>query len=177
MAIQVGSPAPPFTTKSYLHSSDSFKQISLHDYQGKWLCLYFFSLSFSPVCRTEVSAFDAARPDFLSRNCELLACSTDSHYVHKAWCETEAKLDNLAHPILSDLTQQISMDYGVLIPERGVALRGTFLIEPNGILRWLSLNDLRTGRNVASVLREFDAMQTGELCPCNWQRGDPPLTA
>ena len=177
MAIQVGSPAPNFEAKSYLRSSGAIKDLRLEDFRGKWLCLYFFPVSFSPVCLTELIAFESARQEFEHRDCQLLACSTDSHFVHMAWCESEKGLNDLGYPILSDLTQQISMDYGVLIPEKGVALRATFLIDPDQIVRWHCVNDLPVGRNVNAILRELDALQTREMCPCNWKPGDSPLGA
>jgi lipoyl-dependent peroxiredoxin subunit C len=175
MAVQVGLPAPKFKAQAYLRSTDSFKEISLDDYKGKWLVLYFYPADFTFVCPTEIQAFDKAINDFKDRDAELLTASTDSHYVHKGWCEAKSELKNLHHPMLADVTKRISMDYGLLIPDKGIALRGTFVIDPTGIVRWSNVNDLPVGRNVDEVLRVLDALQTGELCPCNWKKGEATL--
>ncbi len=175
MAIQVGTPAPDFKAQSYLASSDEFKEISLKDYEGKWLCLYFYPMDFTFVCPTEIVAFDNLLGDFQDRECELLTCSCDSHYVHKGWCAATESLSSLKHPMLADTTKKVSEAFDVLLPEKGVSLRGTFLIDPNGIVRWASVNDLTVGRNVDEVLRILDALQTDELCPCNWKKGDETL--
>lgn len=177
MAVQIGSSAPKFSAQAYRRDSDDFKVISLDDYKGKWLCLYFYPMDFTFVCPTEIVTFDKSLGDFRDRNCEVLACSTDSHYVHRGWCEATAELGKLNHPMLADITKRISMDFGVLLPDKGVALRGTFLIDPDGIVRWASVNDLQVGRNVEEILRVLDALQTDELCPCNWKKGQPTLTA
>ena len=161
MAVQVGSPAAPFVTEAYLRAGDQFKTISLNDYQDKWLCLYFYAMDFTGVCPTEVAAFDQAYQDFESRNCGLLGCSCDSVYAHKAWCDTEASLGKLRHPLLSDMTKRIAMDYGVLLADKGVALRGSFLIDPQRVLRFASVYDLSVGRNVKEILRVLDALQSG----------------
>ncbi len=175
MAVQVGSPAPNFKAQAYLPESDEFKEISLEDYKGRWLCLYFYPMDFTFVCPTEIQAFDQAIGDFQDRDCDLLTCSTDSHFVHKGWVEATAQLKDLKHPMLADITKRISMDYGLLLPDKGVSLRGTFLIDPDGVVRWANINDLQVGRNVDEVLRVLDALQTDELCPCNWKKGQPTL--
>ncbi len=177
MAVQVGSPAPKFKAMAYQRSSDDFKEIALDDYKGKWLCFYFYPMDFTFVCPTEIQAFDQALGEFQSRGCELLTCSIDSHYVHKGWCESKDELKQLKHPMLADITKRVSMDYGILLPEKGVALRGTFLIDPDGIVRWANVNDLPVGRNVQEVLRVLDALQTDGLCPCNWQKGQATIEA
>jgi len=175
MPVQVGSPAPPFKAQAYRRQADTFKEVSLQDYADQWLCLYFFPLAFSPLCPTEIVGFDRAYSDFQSRGCGLLACSCDSHLVHQAWCNANDELGGLRHPIMSDITKRISMDYGVLLAERGVALRGTFLIDPSGTLRDSSVNDLPIGRSVGEVLRVIDALQSGGACPCDWKKGDATL--
>lgn len=176
MAVQVGLPAPKFSAQAYLPDSDEFKVVSLEDYKGKWLCLYFYPMDFTFVCPTEIAAFNTALDEFQDRDCELLTCSTDSHYVHKGWCEATAELKALRYPMLADITKRVSMDFGVLLPDKGVALRGTFLIDPDSVVRWVNVNDLQVGRNVEEVLRVLDALQTDELCPCNWKKGQATLT-
>lgn len=179
MAVQVGSPAPNFKANSYDRTKDGtdkqFRQISLEDYKGKWLYLYFYPMDFTFVCPTEIKAFDDALGEFQDRDCEVLTCSTDSHYVHKGWCDSNENLANLKHPMLADITKRVSMDYGVLLPEKGVALRGSFLIDPNGVVRWANVNDLPVGRNVDEVIRVLDALQTDKLCPCDWKKGEKTL--
>ena len=136
MAVQVGSPAPKFKANAYLASTDSFKEISLDDYKDKWLVLYFYPLDFTFVCPTEIVSIDKRVGDFKDRNTEVLAASIDSQYSHKGWCASHQDLKKLGHPLLSDITKRIALDYGVLLPEKGVALRGTFIIDRNGVLRW-----------------------------------------
>lgn len=159
MAVQVGSPAAAFKAQAYFRQADPFREVALDDYKGHWLCLYFYELSFSELCGTEVAAFDGAINQFEERGCRLLACSTDSPLVHRAWCQGDSRLAGLNHPILSDMTKRVSMDYGVLLPERGVALRGTFLIDPHQTVRWIAMNDLAVGRSVDAILGELDAIQ------------------
>ncbi|MDX1683189.1 MAG: peroxiredoxin [Phycisphaeraceae bacterium] len=183
MSVQVGSPAPKFKGMAYhrhldkegADSDDFFREVSLDDYEGKWLYLYFYPMDFTFVCPTEIKAFDEAKGEFEDRECELVTCSTDSHYVHKGWCDATEDLADLKHPMLADITKRISMDYGVLLPDKGVALRGSFLIDPQGVLRWANVNDLSVGRNTEEVLRVLDALQTDELCPCNWKQGETTL--
>jgi peroxiredoxin (alkyl hydroperoxide reductase subunit C) len=175
MSVQVGSPAPDFQAKAYLRREDAFKDLSLSDYKGRWLFLYFYPMDFTFVCPTEIQAFDESIGDFQDRDCELLTCSTDTHFVHRGWCEAKEELSGLRHPMLADVTKRVSMDYGVLVPEEGVALRGSFLIDPHGIVRWININDFPIGRNVHEVLRVLDALQTDEMCPCNWEPGQETL--
>lgn len=165
------SPAPDFKATAYLRSEDRFLERSLSDYKGKWLCLYFYPADFSPVCPTDLQGFDRVLDQFEDRGCDVLACSTDSQLAHRAWCQQCEALVRLRHPILSDASRRISMDYGVLLPELGIALRGTFLIDPQGLLRWMAVYDLPTGRSTDEVLRVLDALQTDEGCPCNWRKG------
>lgn len=179
MAVQVGSPAPKFKAKAYFRTADNtdnqFKVVTLDEYKDKWLCMYFYPKDFTFVCPTEIVAFDKALGDFKDRNCEVLAVSTDSEFVHKGWCDSHNDLKKLRHPMLADITKRVSMDYGLLIPDEGVALRGTFLIDPNGVVRWVNVNDLSVGRNIDEVLRVLDALQTDELCPCNWKKGQETI--
>jgi peroxiredoxin (alkyl hydroperoxide reductase subunit C) len=185
MAVQVSSPAPKFKAVVYdrtkdvegANSEDYFREVSLDDYKGKWVFLYFYPKDFTFVCPTEIKAFDDSLGEFKDRDCEVITASCDSEHVHKGWCDNTEMLQGLKHPMLADVTKRVSMDYGVLIPEQGVALRGSFLIDPDGIVRWANVNDLPVGRNVDEVLRVLDALQTNELCPCNWKKGQNTLTA
>jgi len=183
--IDEGAAAPPFT----LQDQDGHAR-SVPDPDGRPVVLFFYPLDLCVilcssditkhcstfVCPTEIAAFDKALGDFQDRECEILTCSTDSHFVHKGWCEAKEELKGLKHPMLADITKRISMDYGVLLPDKGVALRGSFLIDPDGVVRWANVNDLSVGRNVEEVLRVLDAIQSDELCPCNWKKGEQTIT-
>ena len=171
MSLRVGQMAPEFKTKAY--TAGQFKDVSLKDFKGKWVCLYFYPLDFTFVCPTEIRAFGEAEGKFKEANCEILACSTDSVYSHKAWFERDLK--EVKHPVLGDTNHEISKSYGVLIENEGIALRGTFLIDPNGVLQHASVNALGVGRSVDEVLRTLSAFQTGELCPANWKPGQKTL--
>ena len=159
MAVQVGLPAPAFEAQAYDRSTDDFRGICLDHYQGRWLLLHLYALDFTEPAAEQVIAFDRAVEQLRQRGCDLLGCSADSHYAHKSWCDAEAALSRLNHPLLSDLTKYIAMDYGVLVPDRGVALPGTFLIDPAGVLRWMSVSDADAGGNVDEALRILDDLQ------------------
>lgn len=175
MPVQVGSPAPSFKLKAYAAASDSFAEVSLEEHRGHWVCLLFYPLAFSPLCPTELAAFNDAAGEFEKRECRLIACSVDSHFALRAWCKSDPKLAAMKYPLASDLTKRVAMDYGVLVADKGVALRGSFLIDPHGKLRAASVNDLMIGRSSDEILRLLDALRTGEPCPCNWKQGEPTL--
>jgi peroxiredoxin (alkyl hydroperoxide reductase subunit C) len=171
--LKVGQPAPEFKTQAFVPGEKDFKTVSLRDFQGKWVCLFFYPLDFTFVCPTELRSFAQHGAEFKEAGCHLVAASTDSAFSHKAWFERD--LQEVKYPVLADLTHQVSTDYGVLIEEQGIALRGTFLIDPNGVLQWMSVNALGTGRNVEEVLRTLQALKTGELCPAEWKPGKPVI--
>ena len=158
MAVQVGLPAPAFEAQAYDRPSDDFRDIRLDHYRGRWLLLYLYALDFTEHAAEQVIAFDRALDQLRQRGCDLLGCSSDSQYAHKSWCDAEAKLSRLTHPLLSDLTKHIAMDYGVLVPERGVALPGAFLIDRAGVVRWMSVSDTGVGGNVDEVVRILDTL-------------------
>ena len=170
--IKVGNPAPQFKTDAYI-AGQAFKPVSLSDFKGKWLCLFFYPLDFTFVCPTEIRAFGQAYGKFKEAGCEIVAASTDSTFSHKAWFEKD--LPEVKFPILADTNHQLSRDYGVLLEDKGIALRGTFLVDPNGILQWMSINALGTGRSVDEVLRTLNALKTGELCPADWKPGQSTI--
>lgn len=179
MSIRVGHLAPHFEVQAYDRTRNGtdqqFATVKLSDYEGKWVCLFFYPLDFTFVCPTEIVAFNKALGDFHDRNCVVLTASTDSIYSHKGWCDSHDDLKGLKYPMLSDMTRKLSADYGVLDEEKGLAYRGIFLIDPKGIVRWLAIHDLGVGRNVSEVLRVLDALQTDKLCPCNWKPGEKTL--
>ncbi len=169
-AVQVGSKAPTFRCEALVKGR--FEHVSLEDYRGKWVVLFFYPLDFTFVCPTEILEFNKKAPDFQKENTEILGISTDSVYSHQAWAK---ELGSLAFPLLSDITKKISEDYGVLLEEKGIALRGTFIIDPQGILVAATVHDLPIGRSVVETLRVLHAAQSGDLCPVGWEKGQKTL--
>jgi alkyl hydroperoxide reductase subunit AhpC len=169
-SLKVGQPAPDFTAEGLFGSET--KTVSLKDYRGKWLVLFFYPLDFTFVCPTEITAFNAAYDKFASMNTEVLSCSVDSVHAHLAW---QKDLGMMKFGMLSDLNHKVSEDYGVLIEDKGIALRGVFVIDPDGVLKMSAVHDLAIGRNVDEIIRVVEACQTGELCPINWKPGAQTL--
>lgn len=171
MFIQVGQPAPTFALDALV--GDDFKKISLADYKGKkWVVLFFYPLDFTFVCPTEILEFSKHAKEFEKLNTVILGASIDSIYSHKAWTK---ELGELNYPLLSDITQEVARTYGILIEEKGHALRGLFIIDPDGILRYQLVHDLSVGRSVDETLRVLEALQSGELCPVGWKKGQKTL--
>lgn len=171
--------APDFEADAVL--GGDFKKIKLSDYRGKWLVLYFYPLDFTFVCPTEITAFSDRIQDFKKLNAEVLGCSIDSKFSHLAWINTSRKeggLGKIDYPLLADLTKKIAADYGVLL-DAGIALRGLFIINPEGNVAYEVVHDLGIGRNVDEILRVLEAIQTvqktGEVCPANWQKGSKTM--
>ncbi|NQV90698.1 peroxiredoxin [Candidatus Uhrbacteria bacterium] len=167
----VSKPAPNFNVDAVLKSGE-FGKVTLEDYKGKWLVLFFYPLDFTFVCPTEITGFSKRYAEFTALNADVLGGSTDSVHSHKAWLKD---LGELNYPLFSDMTRDMSWDYGVLLPEEGVALRGTFIIDPEGVLRYALYHDLGIGRSVDETLRVLSALQTGELCPMDWSEGKDTL--
>lgn len=175
MAAHVQQPAPDFKTEAVVDGA--FKEVSLADYKGKWLVLFFYPLDFTFVCPTEILAFNDRAPEFQKIGCEVVAASIDSKFSHLAWTNTPRKeggIQGVTIPLLADVTKKIASDYGVLLPD-GVALRGLFVIDPKGVVRSITINDLPIGRSVDEALRVVQAGQFadkhGEVCPANWKPG------
>ncbi|MAT71801.1 MAG: thioredoxin peroxidase [Planctomycetaceae bacterium] len=169
--------APSFEAQAVMPDG-SFKQVKLEDYKGQYVMLFFYPLDFTFVCPTEIIAFSDAIKEFESRGVQLLSCSIDSHFTHLAWRERsrdQGGLGDIQYPMLADLNKKIAEDYGVLLPG-GIALRGLFLIDKEGVVRHMVINDLPLGRSVDEALRMIDALQyfeeNGEVCPANWKKGD-----
>jgi len=169
----VGRPAPGFKTQAYVDGE--IRDVSLDDYRGRWVCLFFYPLDFTFVCPTELRAFARREKEFAKEDCAILAASVDSVFSHKAWVERD--LQEVKFPMLSDVTRRISSDYGVLLEDQGIALRGTFLIDPEGVLRYAVISDLNLGRSTDETLRVLQAAKTGGLCPADWSVGEPTLAA
>jgi peroxiredoxin (alkyl hydroperoxide reductase subunit C) len=174
VTAQVGSPAPDFTMDSTRNLENLDQPVSLKDYQGKWLVMFFYPLDFTFVCPTEIIAFSDAAEKFRAVGAEVLGVSIDSKFVHRAWIKTPRNqngLGELNFPLASDLTKKVARDYGVLIEKAGIALRGLFIVDPKGVLQYSVVHNLNVGRSVDETLRVLQAFQTGEKCPANWKPG------
>ena len=180
----VGKQAPAFTSNACMPDG-SFKNVSLNDYKGKYVVLYFWPADFTYVCSSETIDFHKMADKFKSVGVELIGCSTDTAFVHKAWKSTPKTEGGLGtainHPMLADVTKSISKDYEVLL-DNGLALRGVFVIDKNGVVRSEMKNDLPLGRNVEEVLRICEALahvdtHSGEVCPASWKKGKPAMKA
>ncbi len=153
-----------------------FRRLTPPDHVGKWRVIFFWPMDFTFICPTEIAEFGRRSGDFSDRDAQVLGVSTDTHFVHLAWRNSHPDLRDLPFPMLADTKRELSQALGILHKQDGVALRATFLVDPQGIIRWVQVNDLSVGRSVDEVLRVLDALQTDELCPCNWKRGEPTLT-
>jgi len=174
--VGIGMPAPEFTAQAVVDGE--FKQVSLRDYKGKYVVLFFYPLDFTFVCPTEIIAFSDRAEEFKKINCDLIACSTDSHFSHFAWINTPRKeggLGQMKIPLVADPNHRISRDYGVLKHDEGIAYRGLFIIDDKQNVRQITINDLPVGRDVDETLRLVQAFQYvdkhGEVCPAGWRPG------
>lgn len=179
---QLQKAAPEFKGTAVVNGV--FKDVSLADYKGKYVVLFFYPLDFTFVCPTEIIAFSDRAAEFRNIGCELIACSTDSHYTHLAWINTPRKqggLGELDIPLLADKSMKIARDYGVLNEETGIPFRGLFIIDKKQNLRQITVNDLPVGRSVDETLRLVQAFQFtdehGEVCPANWKPGQKTMVA
>jgi len=176
--LTVGDKLPQFSLKAAVSENleTAFTTITNDSYAGKWLVLFFWPKDFTFVCPTEIAEFGRKNGDFADRDAQVLGASVDSEFVHLAWRKDHKDLKGLPFPMLADLRKDLSSALGILDAE-GVAKRATFVVDPQGVIRFASVTDMNVGRNVNEVLRVLDALQTDELCPCNWQRGDETLEA
>ncbi|RMF22180.1 MAG: peroxiredoxin [Cyanobacteria bacterium J083] len=179
--IRVGQPAPDFTATAVF--DQEFKTIKLSDYKGKYVVLFFYPLDFTFVCPTEIIAFSDRYSEFSNLNTEVLGVSVDSEFAHLAWIQTDRKqggIGEIAYPLVSDIKKEISTAYNVLDPDAGVALRGLFIIDKEGIIQHATINNLSFGRSVDETLRTLKAIQyvqthPDEVCPAGWQEGDKTM--
>ncbi len=169
----VGKKAPEFKMNAVKGDGSEFTKVSLEDYKGKWLVMFFYPLDFTFVCPTEITGFSKKVDDFKKEGAELLTVSCDSEHSHKAWIE--GSLGKINFPMASDITKKVSSDYGVLIEEDGISLRGLFIIDPEGVVRYSVIHDLNVGRSVDETLRVLKAFKTGGLCAIDWAEGDANL--
>lgn len=177
--VTVGSKFPAFDKKSVvsLEKGKEFKNISNKDIEGKWAVMFWWPKDFTFVCPTEIAEFNTNFSNFSDRDTVLLGASTDSEFVHLAWRKDHKDLNGLRFPMIADTSKSLAEELGILEANEKIAYRATYIIDPEGIVRWVSINDLSVGRNVAEVLRVLDALQTDELCPCNWTKGEETLTS
>ena len=180
----VGRPAPDFELEGYFNGQ--FSQYKLSDYRKKWVLLLFYPLDFTFVCPTEVLNFSAAAEKFSGLNCQIFGISVDSVYVHKAWVDTKREDGGLGgslnYSLLSDLNKVTARDYGILMEDKGVALRGLFLVNPEGVIMHSTINSLSVGRSVTEAMRvmkafQFVGLHEGQVCPADWEDGKDSMTA
>ena len=174
--LSVGDQFPEFKLKATVSTklSEAFSEIDNKTYAGKWLCVFFYPKDFTFVCPTELAGFASSNQAFLDRDCQLLTGSTDSEFVHHAWRTHHKDLNSLPFPMLADIKRELTSALGILGSD-GVAQRATFIVDPNGEIQFVYVTAGSVGRNPEEVLRVLDALQTDELCPCNWKQGEETL--
>ena len=177
--LTIGDKFPSFDLKAVVSADvkTAFKQVSDKSDAGKWKVVFFWPKDFTFVCPTEIAAFGTLNKAFNERDAVVYGVSTDSEFVHLAWRQNHADLKALPFAMLADIKRELSQELGILDKAEGVCLRATFIVDPDGIIRFVSVNDLSVGRNPQEVLRVLDALQTDELCHCNWQKGEEVLKA
>ncbi|MEX0923760.1 MAG: peroxiredoxin [Rhodovibrionaceae bacterium] len=167
-AVKAGAPGKP---------SEAFERVNEKSYSDKWLVVFFWPKDFTFVCPTEIAAFGELNEEFSSRNAQVLGVSTDNEFVHHAWKKDHEDLRELPFPMVSDIKRSLAEDLGILDKDEGVSLRATYIVDPEGTIQHVAVNGLNVGRNPMETLRILDALQTDELCPCMWQKGDDVLVA
>jgi alkyl hydroperoxide reductase subunit AhpC len=177
--LTVGDKFPQFALKSVGPTTkpDQFETLTEASFEGKWKVVFFWPKDFTFVCPTEIVAFGEVEDEFQDRDAQIIGASTDTDFVHLAWRQSREDLQAVAYPWLADQKKELASALGILDKEEGVALRATFIVDPDGTIRFASVNDLSVGRNPQEVLRVLDALQTDELCPCNWTKGEETLNA
>jgi peroxiredoxin (alkyl hydroperoxide reductase subunit C) len=175
----IGKQFPAFSLQGVVSSdlSSAFKTFTDRSFPGKWQVVFFWPKDFTFVCPTEIAAFGRLDAEFKARDAQLLGVSIDSEFVHLAWRRDKDELRNLPFPMLADVKRELASSLGILDPSEGVAQRATFIVDPQGVIRFVYVTDLNVGRSPEEVLRVLDALQTDELCPCNWKKGEETLKA
>ena len=175
--LGIGEKFPEFKLQAVtsIEKGKEFSEFSNANMKGKWNVLFFWPLDFTFVCPTEIAEFNKEWKSFNNREAQLIGASCDSQFTHLAWRTSHPDLKGLQFPMLADYKKELSQALGVLHPTEGAPLRATYITDPDGVVRWVSVNDLNVGRNVKEVLRTLDALQTDELCPCNWEKGQATL--
>jgi len=178
--LSIGEKFPAFRKKAVvsIEKGKEFTEIT-QEYggaDGKWTVMFWWPKDFTFVCPTEIAEFNKKNSEFSDRDTVVIGASTDSEFVHAAWRRDHSDLRDLKFPMLADTSKSLAEELGILDKEERIAYRATFIIDPQGIVRWVSVYDLNVGRSVQEVLRVLDALQTDELCPCNWKKGEETLT-
>ena len=175
--LSIGEHFPRFNKKCVVSIKDGeeFKNMELKDLLSKWTVMFWWPKDFTFVCPTEIESFNEKFEEFKKRNTNLIGASTDSEFVHLAWRKNHAGLKDLKFPMLADTSKSLAQRLGILEKEEKIAYRATFIINPQGVIKWVCVNDLPVGRNVDEVIRVLDALQNGGLTPCNWRKGDKTL--
>lgn len=178
--LSIGSKFPSFNKKAVVSIESGKEFYDLNSDQifhaGKWTVMFWWPSDFTFICPTEIIEFNKHYDDFLMRETTLIGASTDSAFVHEAWRKNNPELMNLRFAMLADTSKSLAEELGILEESEKIAYRTTFIIDPQGVIRWVSVYDMNVGRNVSEVIRVLDALQTDELCPCDWQKGDKTLT-
>ena len=177
--LTVGDKFPSFDLNAVVDTdpAHAFGRITDKTHGGKWKIVFFWPKDFTFVCPTEIAAFGKLNGAFNDRDAVVYGASIDSEFVHLAWRQNHADLKDLPFPMLADVKRELTTALGILDKNEGVAMRATYIVDPDGIIRFASVTDLNVGRNTQEVLRVLDALQTDELCPCNWQKGQDVLKA
>ena len=175
----IGQKFPGFKLTGVVNNDvrTAFRDFDVKSHAGKWLVVFFWPKDFTFVCPTEIAGFGRLNRDFADRDAQVLGISTDSEFVHLAWRKDREELRDLPFPMLSDIKRELSSALGILDPGAGVAQRATYIVDPEGVIRFVYVTDLNVGRSPEEVLRVLDGLQTDELCPCNWQKGEETLKA
>jgi lipoyl-dependent peroxiredoxin subunit C len=177
--LTVGEKFPAFNLKAVVPGDlkNAFTDLTEKSFEGKWKVYFFWPKDFTFVCPTEIVGFGQVDGEFKDRDAQLIGGSTDTEFVHHAWRQSRDDLKKTAFPWLADIKRELTQALGILHKDEGVALRATFIVDPDNVIRFASVNDLSVGRNPQEVLRVLDALQTDELCPCNWSQGEDTLKA
>lgn len=177
--LTIGSRFPAFSLTGVVSNEPdtAFRRFDQDSAAGKWQVVFFWPKDFTFVCPTEIAGFGKLHREFTERDAVVYGASIDSEFVHLAWRKQREELRELPFPMLADVKRELAGALGILDPEEGVAQRATYIVDPNGIVRFVYVTDLNVGRNPEEVLRVLDALQTDELCPCNWQKGEQTLQA
>ncbi|HNR21918.1 MAG TPA: peroxiredoxin [Steroidobacteraceae bacterium] len=177
--LGIGQKFPQYSLTGVVSNdvATAFKPFTNDSFTGKWQVVFFWPKDFTFVCPTEIAAFGKLDKEFKARDAQLLGVSIDNEFVHLAWRREKEELKDLPFPMLSDLKRELSGELGIIDPAVGVAQRATYIVDPEGVIRFVYVTDLDVGRSPDEVLRVLDALQTDELCPCNWQKGEETLKA
>jgi lipoyl-dependent peroxiredoxin subunit C len=177
--LGIGQKFPRFSLTGVVSNdiATAFQPFDQDSHQGKWRVFFFWPKDFTFVCPTEIAAFGKLNSEFNDRDAVVYGASIDSEFVHLAWRKDKEEIRNLPFPMLADVKRELSAALGILDPEAGVSQRATYVVDPEGVIRFVYVTDLNVGRNPEEVIRVLDALQTGELCPCNWKNGEDTLKA